>query len=110
MTVEPLAVLVFIAALAAALKSAEYLWRKGQEIGAVLVVWVEEKKRVRHVLSELTAEEGWPNGADSLTAAHRDLYERVAGVDRKVDELTRTVEVVALIIANRAGEPPVGER
>lgn len=72
-----------IAALAAALKGLSVIWR----------VFVEGARRAR-VIDELTDEEGWPNGASSLKESHRDIYNRVAAVDLKVDELRSAVEQV----------------
>lgn len=98
-----------VASLAAAVKGGEYLWRKGREARRASVLWWEERRRVRRVLAELTAEEGWGNGSKSLRESHRDLYERVAGIDLKVNDLASAIEQLIVVGGVRGGESSVRE-
>jgi hypothetical protein len=72
-----------IVALAAALKAAFYLIAKLRQTGKLM-----------EALFELTREDGWPNGAESLQASHRDLFDKVSGIETSIKELQTAVEQV----------------
>lgn len=96
---ELLAALAAVVALAAAVRGIVYLYARWE--GGV--DWLVERRRRREILGELLAPDGWPNGAESLQASHRDLYDRVAGIDRNLIELTRAVEEVLVDYPNGGG-------
>lgn len=88
--IEPTVLIVLgaIAAAAAAVKGALYLWDQAGELWE----WLVERRRIRRTLADLADDEGWPNGASSLKQSHWDTYQRVAGVDEKLDDVLHQLE------------------
>jgi hypothetical protein len=74
-----------IVTLAAVTKAVVYLVGKLRQIG-----------KLTEAVVLLTREDGWPNGATSLQASHRDLFEKVTRIEITLVELQTAVEQVLI--------------
>jgi hypothetical protein len=89
-------VAVFLAALAGIIKAGRYLVTTALAANQWGFRRWKENRRVQDVMSDITSEEGWPNGSRSLKESHQTLYDKVVGIEGSMKELTRTVENVLI--------------